>query len=193
MIFFTADTHLGHTKIIYYCNRPFSSIEEMNEKIIENWNNVVGPSDTVYHLGDFSFGNPYPYRKRLNGRVELILGNHDRKELCRDVFDKVYDLKSIKIENKTIVLSHFAMRVWPKSHFNSFHLYGHSHGILEPFGKSFDVGVDANGFSPVSFDTVKHIMECLPDNPNWLTKLKGFDPHEFAEVQKLVDQGIEVD
>jgi calcineurin-like phosphoesterase family protein len=154
------------------------------ETIINNWNNVVGERDTVYHLGDFSFKNPYHYRKRLKGRIELIVGNHDYRYDC-SVFDKVYDLHIIKIEKKTIVLSHFAMRVW--------HLYGHSHGMLEPFGKSFDVGVDSNNFTPVSFETVAHVMDCLPDNPNWTARLKGFDQHEFAEVKKLVDQDIEVD
>jgi calcineurin-like phosphoesterase family protein len=190
MIFFTSDTHLGHTNIIRYCNRPFASIEEMDETIINNWNNVVDDNDTVYHLGDFSFGNPYHYKKRLKGRIELIAGNHDFKYECRKIFDRVYELHTIKIENKTIVLCHFAMRVWPKSHFNAWHLYGHSHGMLEPFGKSFDVGVDGNNFTPVSFETIRHVMDCLPDNPNWTARLKGFDQHEFA---KKVDQGVEVD
>lgn len=193
MIFFTADTHFGHSNIIRYCDRPFSSVQEMDETLIQNWNDVVGPNDTVYHLGDYSFGDPYPYKKRLKGHIELIAGNHDVRDVCEKVFSKVHDIKIIKVDFKTIVMCHFAMRVWPKSHFNSWHLYGHSHGMLEPSGKSFDVGVDANNFTPVDFDTVEHTMECLPDNPNWLAKLKGFDQHEFDKVKKLVDQGVEVD
>jgi calcineurin-like phosphoesterase family protein len=79
MIFFSSDHHFGHNNIIRYCNRPFSSTEEMNEKLIENWNKVVGPQDFVYYLGDFSlsFRSVEVYTKRLNGLKLLIPGNHD--------------------------------------------------------------------------------------------------------------------
>lgn len=191
MFFFTADTHLGHDNIIKYCNRPFSSVEEMDETIIKNWNSVVSKTDTVYHLGDFSFRDPLIYLRRLNGNIVHIEGNHDKKFL--EKFDRIYKMKTIVIDKITIVLCHFAMRVWEKSHFNSWHCYGHSHGELESYGKSYDVGVDNNNFSPVSFEELKTIMQKLPDNENWLQKLKGYNQQEFLDVKKLVDQGIDVD
>jgi calcineurin-like phosphoesterase family protein len=80
MDFFTSDTHFGHVNVIQYCNRPFASIEAMNDGLTERWNARVGTEDTVYHLGDFALGQKvlWPeYRKRLNGRIVFIEGNHD--------------------------------------------------------------------------------------------------------------------
>lgn len=90
MRFFTSDTHFGHANIIKYCNRPFKSVSHMNQAIIENWNNVVGPDDTVYHLGDVALG---PWEdwdnslSQLNGHITLVIGNHDR------VFEGAYNEK----------------------------------------------------------------------------------------------------
>ena len=78
--FVLSDTHFGHAKIIDYCNRPFSSVEEMDETMIKNWNETVSNNDTVLHLGDFGLGNKEYITsivKRLNGKKVLILGNHD--------------------------------------------------------------------------------------------------------------------
>lgn len=169
MFFFTSDTHFRHKNIITYNKRPFESLEEHDEALISNWNKKVSPSDTVYHLGDFSFGNPYDYKIRLNGNIVLIKGNHDfryEKNLYK-VFGKTFECLSINVENQDIFLCHYAMRVWNKSHFNSWHLFGHSHGGLkEEWGKSFDVGVDSNNFEPLSFLEVKEIMSKKPDNFN---------------------------
>lgn len=77
---FTSDTHFGHTNILEYEKeyRPFSSVEEMNETIIDRWNSVVRDTDIVWHLGDFCFGkNNIRIAERLKGKKRLILGNHD--------------------------------------------------------------------------------------------------------------------
>jgi calcineurin-like phosphoesterase family protein len=77
---FTSDTHFGHTKILEYEKeaRPFNSVEQMNECLIDRWNSVVRPCDTVYHLGDFCFGRRnIEIAAKLNGKKNLILGNHD--------------------------------------------------------------------------------------------------------------------
>lgn len=82
-IFVIGDTHFWHTKIMEYCNRPFDSVEDMNEKIVENWNSVVKPEDTVYHLGDVSFAGKDKTKElvsRLNGIKVLSMGNHDRRK-----------------------------------------------------------------------------------------------------------------
>lgn len=79
MIYFTSDLHIYHTNVIKYCNRPFNSVEEMNEALVNNWNSVVGLDDVVYCLGDFSMAiRPVEaFTKRLNGIKYLIPGNHD--------------------------------------------------------------------------------------------------------------------
>jgi calcineurin-like phosphoesterase family protein len=94
MIFFTSDLHIYHTNVIKYCARPYSSVEEMNEMLVKNWNDVVGPEDTVYCLGDFSmaFRPVETFSPRLNGKKYLVPGNHD--------FCHSYHKKSRNEENR---------------------------------------------------------------------------------------------
>lgn len=160
-VFFTADLHLGHANIIKYCNRPFSSVDEMNNVLIVNWNSRIQPQDVVYVLGDFCWGNEKHYLDALNGNKILIKGDHDKW-----LPENTQRLMNIKNDGQSIVLCHWCMRVWWKSHFNSWHLYGHSHGTLEPIGKSWDVGVDNNRFFPLEFSDIKEIMNNRPDNFN---------------------------
>lgn len=72
-IFFTADLHLYHTNIIKHCNRPFETIEEMNNVLVDNWNKVVGPKDTIYILGDFVWGT----NKRKTEKLIKELSQND--------------------------------------------------------------------------------------------------------------------
>jgi len=172
--FFTADQHYGHRNIIKYCNRPFESIEEMDETLIENHNEVVkDDGDIVYHVGDFALAPPYRVLyiiDRLNGKNIFIKGSHDRwmRKAEMGVFPYIVELK---LEGGIhIVLCHYAMRVWPRSHYNSWQIFGHSHGGLEPVGKQWDVGVDNNNFYPVSLDQIVEIMAGRPDNFNLIRK-----------------------
>lgn len=162
MIFFTADTHFGYENIIFYTKRPFKDREEMNQKLIENWNKVVGKNDVVYHLGDFAFGNfrfIKEIRHRLNGKIHLILGNHDYRnniDMLKSVFASISDMKEIYIEEyqQLFVLCHYPMRTWHGSHNGSIQLYGHSHGTLLSLPGQMDVGVDSNNFKPLSIEEV---------------------------------------
>lgn len=165
-IWFTSDTHFGHAKIIQYCNRPFASVEEMDEKLIENWNARVGKGDTVYHLGDFSLAKDHrkipEYLRSLNGQIHLIYGNHDAKRLqFLKGFADLKPYKEIKVGEQKIILCHYAFRVWNKIHYGSWNLYGHSHGSLKrDFTiKQFDVGVDVWNYAPLSFEEVAEEMK----------------------------------
>lgn len=165
--FFTADTHFNHTNIIKYCKRPFDTIEEMNETIVERWNAVVSKGDLVYHLGDFSWRDGVHFIRQLHGNIILIKGNHDADAMkIKSEFGGVYTLKVIKYKDTAITLCHYSMRVWDRSHFNAWHLYGHSHGTLPGQGKSMDVGCDCHNFTPVSLEAIEKHMEILPDNFN---------------------------
>lgn len=169
-VFFTSDTHFGHKNIIRHCNRPFKGTEEMFQTIKENWNNKVGKEDTIFILGDLFFRCSPSYASHkfahLNGRKILVRGNHDSSRMIRALSDQlegVYDLVELTVteEKQVIILCHYAMRTWNKSHRGAWHLFGHTHGRLGPYGKSFDVGVDANDFTPLSYWDVKNEMEKL--------------------------------
>lgn len=138
--FFTSNTHFGHANIIRLCNRPFKDVEEMNEKLVENWNRVVPEDGTVFHLGDFAFGGSALWNSiipRLNGQIYLIIGNHDRKNLRQGYMGK------------------FADAVWQ--------LFGHVHSgptssgldcdrLVHLFPYQYDVGVDNNSYTPISWE-----------------------------------------
>jgi calcineurin-like phosphoesterase family protein len=175
MIFFSADTHMGHTNVIKYARRPFKHIDEMNEVIIKNWNSVVSKDDQVYFLGDFAFAKPekaISFLTRMNGEKFLIQGNHDRElveneQFCNQ-FTWVKQLHTIEVPDtshpknvRPVVLCHYAMRTWDRSHYGAYQLYGHSHNSLEDLKThlSIDVGVDAHNFYPISFDRVTEIMK----------------------------------
>jgi calcineurin-like phosphoesterase family protein len=163
---FTSDTHFGHAKIIEFCNRPFASMEEMDEEMIRRWNAVVAKGDTVYHLGDFSLAKDHKaiprYLERLNGQVHLIYGNHDAKRLqFLKGFTDVKSYKEIKVGEQKIILCHYAFKVWNKSHYGSWNLHGHSHGSLprDYQRKQLDVGVDCWAYAPISYEEVAKEME----------------------------------
>lgn len=162
-LFFTADTHFNHTNIIRYCDRPFDNVHEMNECIIKEWNAVVKPKDIVYHLGDFGFGqDTEQIFGRLNGTKRLIIGNHDNKQVFRLGWDWVKDVHQLRYYDYRVWLSHYAHRTWPGSFHGSWHLFGHTHGTIRPYGKSLDVGVDVWDFMLLDFDLLTILMPGLP-------------------------------
>lgn len=183
-VFFTADTHFGHNRIIKYCNRPFANKDEMDEALIANWNAKVKDGDVVFHLGDFSFYNDtVNIVRRLNGTIFVVPGNHDRDSLDKAVKDllaenhkqtKLNILPSlfevdIQVKDKKIkfVLCHYAMKVWNKHYHGAIHLYGHSHGTLpdDPQSRSMDVGVDCHDYAPIHLNEVLARMYNKTYNP----------------------------
>ena len=122
-----ADPHFGHENIIRYCNRPFNNIDEMNNKIIRNWNNTVGKNDVVFVLGDFVFGRELAREitPKLHGRKILIKGNHDRypNRFYRDCgFEEV---STYPILFNFCLLSHEPLQLSETTPY--FNFYGHVH------------------------------------------------------------------
>ncbi len=174
-LFFTSDSHFCHEAIIRFCNRPFSSVEEQDKILINNWNSVVGPEDTVFHLGDFCFGG-FPkwkeIRNQLNGHIILILGNHDAKNRTAGIdqlFDYVTYQMQITIDGRRVYLNHFPFLCFAhgdpglySDNNLAFAPFGHCHSgpksSSEDVGRlqylyptQYDVGVDNNNFTPISW------------------------------------------
>ena len=146
-LYLIADTHFGHYNIIEYENRPFLTAEEMDEYMIEMWNDTVCPHDTVLHLGDFFLTNTkrqLEIMDRLNGKIILIRGNHDGQSRTKLVerlgFKEVYDSFTLMVDDYTFVLTHRPMELsiedelYFKSH-NIINIHGHVHGVKEEKSK----------------------------------------------------------
>lgn len=173
-VFFTSDTHFNHSSIIDYCHRPFKDVNEMNETLIKNWNSVVSSNDIVFHLGDIIFGGSTIWNSiipRLNGRINLILGNHCHKnwrEWYGKWFETVSEQLTIKINDTLCILTHYPLLCFPSNFIN---LFGHVHLLksnnegsdferldyLKP--NQYDVGVDFNNFTPIEFKDVLKIIQ----------------------------------
>lgn len=184
MRYFTADTHFNHKLMADMRSMSggmgFKSTYEHDEFIIKTWNSFVDKHDEVWHLGDFCFGAHEivtSLRMRLNGKIHLILGNHDYANRIFNIkgcFTSFNDIKEIKLGGgRCVILCHYAMRVWSKSHYNSGQLFGHSHGRLKGLGKQWDVGLDNNGFRLLTDQDIIEIMRKLPDNVNLIKEKEG--------------------
>jgi len=160
----------------------------MDNHLITYWNLNVHEDDIIYHLGDFSFASAQPYLDRLNGYKLFVRGNHEKPLINAVGVNKVPYIRETKIDDISITLCHYAMRVWNKSHFDQYHLYGHSHGTLPPQGKSLDVGVDCNNFQPISWSEVKAKMDKQPHNFNWVKNLPGYNQEEFDKARQGEDE-----
>lgn len=180
-IWFTSDTHFGHKNILTFCERPFNSVEEMDNAIIERWNSKVGKDDIVFHLGDFAFASNKRWQDliyKLNGKIYLILGNHDITRwpgtYTMQLFDRVENQMMLKIDNKyKVYLNHFPFLCYDGTYRNpedcTIQLHGHVHQRIGDIGKDaqrlqyrfpyqYDVGVDNNNFYPISWEEILKII-----------------------------------
>lgn len=181
-IWFTSDLHFGHRNVIKFCHRPFEDIKDMRDKLISNWNNLVGDNDIVFILGDFCWFDSNTEIKKLlkqfkGQRIYLIPGNHDTEKGFRELPDNVELLDSIVTlwvtvpgeKTYELVLSHLPLMTWPhREHSNCYQFFGHIHsgpGVIEgearmdqdlPLwpGKQYDIGVDNNEYCPVELHQV---------------------------------------
>lgn len=177
--YFTADSHFCHSNIIKYCKRPFANIAENDEEIIRRWNEKVPEDGIVFHLGDVAFGDPERVDnilERLNGTIYLVIGNHD---WCRVVnnhkwrFEMMTQQINMKIGKRHIILNHYPMLAFSgawRGEDATYQLFGHVHtspytdeGLDQQrmkylFTSQYDVGVDNNNFTPISWKEVDQII-----------------------------------
>ena len=186
-VFMTSDTHFFHTNIIDYCKRPFESAEEMNERMIENWNSTVSQDSIVFHLGDFAWGGYGKWkevRERLNGKIVLIKGNHDIKNITSTAEKELFEFSTFQmhlmIGDREVILNHFPLLtyngIYREKESQIWQIFGHVHlGKLSVDGKDlermkyllptqYDAGVDLNGFKPVPWKKIKERIEYQVDN-----------------------------
>jgi len=186
--FFISDTHFGHANILKLgAGRPFASIWEHDETIIANWNRVVGPEDSVYHLGDFSYRNTDPMAvfARLNGVKHLITGNHDEAETLGLPWASVRPYVEDRLpENSNgkkhrVVLCHYPMQEWAgfwKRDSAPIHLHGHTHGCVPGWRRRQDMAVDVWDYTPQSLDAIIKRLASNPDiNPQTLLPFEVAD------------------
>jgi calcineurin-like phosphoesterase family protein len=158
---FTSDTHFYHANVITYCKRPFLNLEgfpdvlAMNKALVDNWNAVVDPEDTVYHLGDFAMGPRRllaHIRSLLHGRVVLVRGNHDRSATaCLEAgFNMVVSSMVSDVDGCRILLQHHPPQPSQEGQFD-YILHGHIHEKYRRIGNAINVGVDVWNYKPVSF------------------------------------------
>lgn len=163
-----SDTHFNHANIIKYCNRPFSSVEEMNEVLITSWNIMVSENDTVYHLGDFAMGDKSlvpDFIKRLNGNIKFILGNHDNVNVMNAITKPTWE-EVIKVGKKLVIMNHYPFSSLPDPSSNKpvIQLHGHVHSTPDNpwpgLPNQYDVGVDNNNFRPISlFEALQKVHQ----------------------------------
>lgn len=177
-IWFCSDQHFGHKNIIKLSNRPYSSVEQMDEDLIEKHNKLVKKDEPVYLLGDACWNQSYENYKRiftrLNGRIFYILGNHCNKQnLIRCKKDgllmDVRESQILNIGSDTIHLTHYPLLEWFNFHRNGIHLHGHTHANLNDYCRSTDVSIDAWELGPVEFSELKqYIDDNCTDNIHYI-------------------------
>jgi calcineurin-like phosphoesterase family protein len=162
MLWFTADTHFNHHRIIGLCRRPFADVAEMNKALIVNWRTRVQPDDVIYVLGDFAFHyrDAQPLDEifdQLPGEKHLVVGNHDEQnpKVLRLPWKSQSQIAHVRYGETRFVLCHFPMETWWHRERGVLHLHGHCHGTLErKTAHRFDVGADPQGYMPVSASQV---------------------------------------
>lgn len=169
-MYFTADLHFNHEKIIGYCKRPFSDVQDMNRRLIKNWNETVEPDDSIIVLGDFAFGRRKHKEmlrdivERLNGNKSLIIGSHDDlhvRDYIEIGFMSVHSFYHTNVfgsaTNGDVYLTHDpAVAITDK---NRLWLCGHVHDLFKRVGNVINVGVDVWNYQPVSVEQIIEVIK----------------------------------
>ena len=181
-IFFISDLHIGHKNVIKFDGRPFADVDEMHLEMIKRWNSVVGDEDIVYYLGDLAFCRDETTKwfiHSIKGKINFILGNHDKmKDIVKfDRWENIHEygteigiLDKDSLESRgsggyqKIIMAHYPILSWNKSHYGSWMLHGHCHGSLMKSNQDYykrkvmDVGCNCIDYTPISYEKVKGIM-----------------------------------
>lgn len=163
-IWVTADHHFGHRNIIKYCNRPFSSVEEMNHIMVEMWNAQIKDDHLVVHLGDVTLGNAGHVGHildKLRGKKILTRGNHDQESICQHPsWLGVRDALKFNYNGRAVHMRHYPFKPEEMQDKTAVYLHGHCHGNMGIYhDRQMDVGVDCWNFSPLSLDYAIYLYD----------------------------------
>ena len=172
MLYFTSDLHLGHENIIPFTGRPWKDAAEMGEALICNINDTVGESDQLCILGDVAYrgrtADVLPLLRRIRCRhIQLIVGNHDRDWSEDGVFERIDSYREVKYNKTKFVMCHYPIMTWNGIFQGSVHVHGHIHSAGPGYNEAqrvkgycrYDVGVDANGYRPVSCAQIREFFK----------------------------------
>lgn len=151
-VFIISDTHFGHNNIIKYAGRPFDNTQEMDECLVQWWNETVSPQDKVYHLGDVTLGKKnLEIINKLNGKITLIGGNHDiynTKEYMK-YFDNVRACKEIN----GYILTHIPVHPDQRYRYKG-NIHGHMHEKLMDDPWYFSTCVEQINYRPINIEEI---------------------------------------
>lgn len=170
-LFLIGDTHFNHKNIINYCDRPFSSVEEMNKTLIRNWNSVVKRDDKVIVVGDFALCGKdkiIEIGQQLNGKKTLILGNHDRASI-KTYYDAGFEFVSKYpiVLDDWYIISHHPKYTTENSLYAN--IYAHVHNDINYFdhtARSFCVSAERINYTPIEWEIIKERMELYEKENN---------------------------
>jgi len=209
MIYYISDTHFGHKNVIKFDQRPFKDIEEMDQTVIDNWNNIVTNDDDVYILGDFVYKSRYDaawYLKQLNGKKHLIIGNHDKhlitNEKAMTYFESVNNLLEIQDNGNKVVLCHYPIAEWNQYYRDSYHIYGHIHNAQSESQQymfaqqhAFNAGCMIHEYKPVTLSQMIEKSKIMKNKESHLRNLYGdtYGPKRLRDGRWLVDNGLQIE
>ena len=172
MIFYVADTHFFYEPLVK--SRGFDSAVQMNEALIENWNNTVTDEDTVYLIGDIGYNGGYvpcEILARLKGKKHLIRGNHDTcyedAQLLYRYFESVTDFWELEDGDTHILLCHYPLLYNKLGYMIHGHLHNSSqfYDTLKDLPRMLNAGVDLNGMKPATLGELVRNNKIFYSNP----------------------------
>ena len=183
MNYYISDMHLGHENVLRFDQRPYETVEEMDEILIANWNMRVTDDDHVYILGDFCYKSknmPESYLKKMNGHKHLIVGNHDgaimKRSEAQAYFDSIDTMLQINDNGNRIVMCHYPIADWVGRYHGSIHLYGHIHGhdfecmkFLKARGQAYNTAACINNYQPCN------LGEIIANNERYLNLAEAIE------------------
>lgn len=176
--YFTSDLHFSHKNLILGTSewsdksrcRPFNTIEDHDNTLIENINSIVNENDILIHAGDFAFGGKLNIPKFRNmikcKNIYTCIGNHDQHlvDYYKSLFTDVQYRFNFYFGKQHVIVDHYSLNVWENNNKNSWMLFGHSHQSLDVSncGKTLDIGAEGHNYKPWTFEQIKEYMDARP-------------------------------